>query len=94
MADYDCWPIWEDGPEVGNVDPAHLPIDQDLRERLVDWQRQYNATLDRNDPSESGFDSTEAEARHHAEGRRLAADLRAELGESVLVRYWLDEPVD
>lgn len=93
MADYDCWPLWEEEPEIGNVDPAALPIGRDLQDRLAEWQRQFDATLNREDPSESGFDSTEAEARHHDEGRTLAADMRAELGEGVIVRYWLDDPV-
>jgi len=55
MPDYECWPLWRDGDEIGNVDPASLPITSDLHDRLVGWAKRFDETLDRDDPVSSGF---------------------------------------
>lgn len=81
MADYDCWPLWEASPDViGNVDPGGLPISQRLKDRLSLWAADYDATLDRGDPRQSGFLTPEDEVAFSARGAALAADLQAELG--------------
>lgn len=82
MADYDCLPLWgTEAEEIGEVDPADLPISADLVADLGRWADAFDATLDRDDPARSGFGSPEATAAFRAEGERLANRLRAELGE-------------
>ena len=90
MADYDCWPLWNDD-DPDNVDPATLPISAALLDRLARWQQRFDDLLDRADPARSpGFATDYAEAAFEAEGRQLAEDLRRELGPGTPVRYWRD----
>lgn len=89
MPDYQCWPLWHED-EIGNVDPASLPITSELRGRLVRWAQQYNDTLVRDDPASSGFPSQDAEDAFEREGRALAVDLERELGNDASVRFWRD----
>ena len=81
MADYDSFPLWEASPgQVGNIDPRDLPISAGLRARLAKWAGDFDATLDRDDPIESGFQSEEAEADFSQTGRDLRQQLEEELG--------------
>lgn len=81
MADYECHPLWGTAPdEIGDVDPTSLPISAGLVADLGRWAATFDATLARDDPARSGFTSAEAEVAFRAEGERLAARLRAELG--------------
>ncbi|RYF95399.1 MAG: hypothetical protein EON95_01730 [Caulobacteraceae bacterium] len=79
MADYQCWPLWD---EDGNVDPADLPLSDALRRRLVAWAQAFEAGFDWDDPAASPPMSPQAEAAFVAERERLGADLQAELGEA------------
>jgi hypothetical protein len=90
MPDYRCWPVWED-EEVGNVDPGTLPISTALRRRLLDWAAAFDATLNDDDPSGSGFATEEQKLDHETEGRRLAMALQRELGPDFSVRWWRDK---
>jgi hypothetical protein len=87
MADYGCWPLWEDGPAVGNIDPETLPISLGLKQRLAAWA-EYELSLNEDDPQSSQVNDPE---QFEAEGRGLAAQLAVELGEAIMVRYWRDE---
>ncbi len=81
MADWESHPLWGTAvEEIGEIDPASLPISAGLVADLARWAATFDATLDRDDPARSGFASAEARAAFHAEGERLAARLRAELG--------------
>lgn len=81
MADYDCHPLWGTAAdEIGDVDPASLPISAGLVADLASWAARFDATLSRDDPARSGFASAEAATAFRAEGERLAARLRDELG--------------
>ena len=80
MADYDCWPLWEQGSNEYNVDPAYLPISDDLRADLLQWGDAYDATLNRHDPARSGFSDPEAEGEWKLRGKSLANRLREEIG--------------
>lgn len=88
MADYDCHPLWGTvDPEIGDVDPASLPLSAGLVADLAAWAAAYDATLDRDDPSASGFAGSEAEASFRAEGARLAERLSAELGSDFEIEF-------
>ena len=72
MADYGSFPLWhEDGPELGDIDPATLPISEALRAELNGWADQYQATLNEDDPAASGFETEAEEEQFKAEGGRL-----------------------
>jgi len=69
MCDYDCHPLWEAPPgEVGNIDPASLPITTDLRIALAAWSLRFDETLNRDDPRLSGFAREEERAFFKSEG--------------------------
>jgi hypothetical protein len=86
MADYQCHPLWNVGPEeFGDVDPRDLPISKALANELLAWARAFDATLNQAEPSKSGFGGAEAEATFKQRGRQLAERLRVELGSEFTV---------
>jgi hypothetical protein len=90
MPDYRCWPLWHDGGEPGNIDPADLPISPALAAALVAWADAFEADFDWDDPAASpGMADPEG---FEAEGRRLTGLLAVELGPQYRVRYWRDQP--
>jgi hypothetical protein len=87
MADYQCYPLWEATPGiVGNINPASLPISQNLVNRLNAWAHKYDATLSQDDPASSGFASEQARDDFKKEGGLLALDLQEELGAEYLIK--------
>ncbi|ECI6492950.1 hypothetical protein AH716_004578 [Salmonella enterica subsp. enterica] len=88
MADYYCYPLWLSGDdEVGNVDPDSLPISALLKEELKIWATQYDATLNLDDPANSGFLSKEEEVLFKQKGRYLMSKLQEELGKDYEITY-------
>lgn len=87
MPDYQCHPLWEASPgAVGNIDPATLPISREFVCRLAEWASSYNATLNLDDPVQSGFKSDGDKRAFIDAGSRLAEILQAELGGDYLVK--------
>ena len=82
MADYFCHPLWRNGgAEVGDIDPATLPISDGLKRDLDAWARAFDAILDMDDPAnKGGFQSPQARDDFTARGADLARRLRDELG--------------
>ncbi len=81
MADYDCHPLWGvSADDLGDVDPAGLPISAELVAALAAWAAEFDATLDRDDPASSGFVDAATAAAFTAQGAALAARLADELG--------------
>ncbi|MFE6508341.1 hypothetical protein ACFVDI_14315 [Nocardioides sp. NPDC057767] len=73
MADYECHALWE-GRD--NIDPWTIDIPADVASSLDGWADAYTATLDKADPSTSGFkDEPEAKA-WLLQGSRIASRLR------------------
>ncbi len=87
MPDYECFALW-DIDSVENVDPANLPISDDLKARIGRWEDQYDDTLNQDDPTESGFPSVDDEADFDSEGRLICKELRDELGETYNAIYF------
>lgn len=86
------YPVWitrADGP-----DPEDTPVEQ-LRERygvaarlsadIDEWDREFQAIYDPDDPRESAFPDEEAMHRWYARGRELAERLAIEFGPTVRV---------
>ena len=91
MPDYDCFPLWAHGNnEVGNIDPASLPISNSLISRLNEWAAEYDKTLDQNYPPNSGFQNKEAEVKFVIRGYSLAKELKAELNSIEVIYYDID----
>lgn len=87
MPDYECFALW-DIDSVGNIDPASLPISDDLKERIARWEDAYDSTLNQDDPTASGFQSSDEENSFDNEGRLIWKELKSQLGESYNVRYF------
>lgn len=90
MADYFCHPLWRNGGvEVGDIDPASLPISEGLQRDLDAWARAFDAILDMDDPAnKGGWESPQARDDFAARGADIAQRLREELGPGWEVDYW------
>lgn len=89
MADYECYPLWVSEPgKVLNVNPEKVPISVGLVCDLREWSSLYDATLNREDPARSGFDSAEEEREFKRSGEILARRLQDELGMSYEIEYF------
>lgn len=80
MADYGCFPLWGTSGEVGNIDPNDLPLSQELRQRLADWARAFDQTLNQDYPPDSGFKNEADAVEFKQQAIRLTGQLREELG--------------
>ncbi|MFI6079466.1 hypothetical protein ACIBBB_00410 [Streptomyces sp. NPDC051217] len=88
-ADYQCFPTWvHRGHASENVAPDTLPISVGLAREFDQWGADFDATLDQDNPVDSGF-RTPQEAEDFGErGERLARRLQLELGDSTRVVYY------
>lgn len=81
MPDFGCFPLWEASSHaVGNIDPKTLPLSTSLVSELENWTAQFDATLNSDDPLESGFTSSEDERDFADAGYQLCIKLQRELG--------------
>lgn len=81
MPDYHCYPLWrEDDYNFDNIDPYSLPISKILASDLIQWAKEYDATLNIEDPLNSGFENMEAELSFRNKGENLFERLKLELG--------------
>jgi isopentenyldiphosphate isomerase len=86
MADYHCFPLWEEGGD--NIDPATLGLPLALATRLEAWADAFDSTLNMNDPMSplpmrAGFlgAGEDEDAAFEREGHALWWALRAALPE-------------
>jgi len=92
MPDYDCYPLWRHGDgQVGNIDPNTLVLSKSLIKKLAVWKEEYDHTLNRSNPIESGFLTKEAEVKFVATGYELAVELKAELKHIEITYYDIDQ---
>lgn len=88
MPDYQCSPLWESSSDLlGNVDPASLPISENLTSKLNEWAEIFDATLNLDDPVQSGFSSEKLKDEFHDKGRDLCLLLQSELGSDYSINY-------
>lgn len=89
MPDYQSYPLWwSGGSEVGNIDPVSLALGSETLYRLESWSEIYDATLNLDDPSVSGFPDEEKEKTFEIEGINLWKQIQKELGEEFEVSYY------
>jgi hypothetical protein len=67
-------------------------ISSDLIALLNEWAKEFDSTLDRSDPVNSGFKTEEDERKFYAKGKCIYGKLVKELGNAYEVHYltWLD----
>ncbi|MBO2553321.1 hypothetical protein [Shewanella algae] len=88
MTDYQCFPIWHYGCDnVGEIDPATLPISKELVASLLVWASIYDATLNSEDPINSGFLNESAQTDFIEKGLELAQKLKSELKNTEVYYY-------
>jgi hypothetical protein len=78
QAEYRSFPLWviRDGA-LSNVNPSQFlsTLPAKIIEDLMQWQRQFDATLDLADPASAGFTTPHDEELFRMAGRRIAAQL-------------------
>lgn len=79
MADYKCYPLWEVGNTVGDINPNDLQISESLKSDLLRWAKLFDQTLNEEYPPDSRFSSAAAENEFRQEGIRLTERLNNEL---------------
>lgn len=86
MPDYHCYPLWGAMDEnIGNIDPKSLPISKELIKDLTCWAKQYDSTLNLEDPLNSGFPDENSALLFKKNGEELFLRLKKELGGNYLV---------
>lgn len=86
--EYLAGPIFcPDLDEMGHIDIEDLPISQNLNDKIRLWDDEYQSTFNDLYPPDSGFSSAQEKVRHVNEGRRLAQEMQAELGDGYKVEY-------
>lgn len=89
MADYMCWPVWDD--DGSDFDPDQLPISSELKSRLLKWAEAYNSTLNQAYPPDGVFASKEEERtfleRFSNDGEQIWRELQWQLGPEYRVLY-------
>jgi len=86
--EYLAGPVFCPDPEkMGHVDLKDLPISENLRVSIVNWNHEYQDTFNSEYPPDSGFATPESEHLHDKKGAVLAKRLQAELGDAYLVEY-------
>jgi hypothetical protein len=75
--EWQCHPLWD--VDTGeSVNPITLGLSEELSFRIEEWDDNFQATFNENDPATSDFASDEARAAYLAEGRAIAAALQDE----------------
>lgn len=94
LSDYECFPVWRPRPSsVENVDPATLPVSEELAAALMRWAEAFDATLNQEYPADSGFPLERDRQAFLQRGRELAGRLARELGPGYRVTYQGDGSV-
>jgi hypothetical protein len=74
-----------------NIDPSTLPISSDLIIELLKWASAYDATLNQDDPSASGFPTRQDAEDFEREGIRLWRELQTILSPEYQVWYFSEQ---
>jgi hypothetical protein len=87
-AEYGCHPLWdlEQRPPT-NLSGEEIGLGEELCRRLSAWSEKFQRTLNQTYPPLSGFDTQEAADAFDEEGRGLAEEIAAALGEGTRVEH-------
>ena len=87
-SEYLAGPIFCPDPDrMGHVDIEGLPLSQELKVIISEWDGEYQSTFNSDYPPDSCFATPEAELRHIAEGELLAKSIQQDLESSYTVEY-------
>jgi hypothetical protein len=89
VADYGGDMLWgADADNVGPIDPDDLPLTPELKKQLREWAERFDRNLSTPAQQEWGFSSEAEKVAFDAEGKRLWAELRSQLGPAYDVSYF------
>lgn len=89
MADYQSYPLWWSGSDqVGNINPATLPLSTETVRRLERWAETFDSWLNLDDPNSDDLPSGQEVQEFRKEGLNLWKALRQELAPDYEVVYW------
>jgi hypothetical protein len=89
MPDYCSYSLWGIDPDnIGDINPASLPLSKKTITRLEKWAATYDEILKWDDPASSGFATVEEAEKFEREGLDLWHQLREELAPNYAVRYF------
>ncbi len=91
MADYSQFPLWRSGgsfDNVGEINPASLPLTPELQAQLLRWHDRYYSQLNIQDFDQSVFFTDEERDEFDQEGIDLWQRLRSELAPTYEVWYF------
>jgi hypothetical protein len=89
MPEYRTNPIWEEHDDgVADIQPSELPISEDLRTALVEWDAAYQDTYNADYPPDGGFSTAEHRVDFDRHGRELWRRLSDELNGIADVSYF------
>lgn len=90
MAEYKSSALFvvEPAELVGEVSHQSLSLSKELSDALYDWIATYDSWLNWDDPFNSPPVPTSVEQAFFERGRELTQLVQAELGSSVVVKFW------
>ncbi|MCL8267630.1 hypothetical protein [Leptospira weilii] len=87
--EYECSPVWEYNESgTKNIDVMLLPISISLKKRIEQWDKIFQSTYNRDNPTESKFSTKMDEAHWDREGVEIYIALLKEIGVSHEVEYY------
>ena len=87
-AEYGASPIFcTDSDQMRHLELDELPISEQLRRLLKDWDEAFQVTFNDEYPPDSRFPSEQEEIYHLKMGQELSIKLREELGEGYTVTF-------
>ncbi len=90
MAEYECFPTWlkDTGDAIfENIAIDNLPISEQLKVKMKEWDATYQSTYNAETPQDSGFTSNSEEEIFEKDGLALAKEINSELGSDFVVSY-------
>lgn len=91
MNDYDCFPLWwneDESGNIGEIDSDTLPISEKTLKKILDWQKKYDNQLDIEDPTNSNWLSGKELDLFEEQGKQLWKILIDELGNNYKVAFF------
>ena len=89
MPDYDCYSVWisENGGLFENVNPVELDLSNELQKKIDDWENQFELTLNKDNPLESDFSTTDDELNFEREGVSIWKEMIRQLPDEDIIYF-------
>lgn len=87
--EYGASPIWRTDPLMeDNIDLQSLAVPADLKQTLIEWDKEFQDTYDRETGTESGFKTPADLERHDRIGLEIWKRLREALGSNYTIEFY------